>query len=268
MPYCAMGREGCKRTLFHAAADIVHHTRLQANAHHDAHMRQPRVQQPGEDVSNFHGLWKTVARRWLIGSPQPRPGPRPICLQVQNPPVIDVRIRLPRSPDLARRICVECLHHVLMHQLLQVQSQPVASRANHHVGADPGGARHIAARVAQLRPCRIVARGHAQLRSCSFSQLLAAGRGRKRVPVRRNPNRGQPTKNTTSLHGKSLAYRISYTVLPCAGNVTLTSFDSLKPPSFHISWARCFFPSRPSCAQLTRSVTGLSSRLKKPKYSA
>ncbi len=69
MPGCAVLVKGFERTFFHAAADVVHHPCLPANVHYNAHMRQPRVQQPGKNVANMDGFGESVAGSRRMGCP-------------------------------------------------------------------------------------------------------------------------------------------------------------------------------------------------------
>ena len=82
MPHSALRMKLVKRTLFHAAADVMNYTPLRACTYQDAHMRQPRIEQPRDNVAHFNGPWKRIARRRRTGGPKPCTNPRPIGFKI------------------------------------------------------------------------------------------------------------------------------------------------------------------------------------------
>ena len=88
-----------------------------------------------------------------------------------------------------------------MHQPLQIESQPIASRPNHHVRTDAGGPRNIAARITQPGPVWIVTGCHAQLRMRRVSETLAARLRRAAQASARNANRRKSGNELSSPHG-------------------------------------------------------------------
>lgn len=67
-----------------------------------------------------------------------------------------------------------------MHELLQVEPERVARRADDHLGAHTGRATNIAAGILEMRPGRVVPSGDANLRAGGFGQTLARWRSGKR----------------------------------------------------------------------------------------
>lgn len=79
------------------------------------------------------------------------------------------------DPQVLRWIRLEVLDHILMHQLLQVEAERIACRANDDIGADAGRARGIATGIADVRPRGIVAGCYADLCASRVGESLAVG---------------------------------------------------------------------------------------------
>src|ERR1700721_2092413 len=99
-----------------ATADVMHHLGRPRRAHHDADMRQARVEQPRKEISLVEAPGKTIARHGLTGVPKAGVGAREERLEIEYPAMIDICIGLPRPPDPASGIVVEGQRHALLAQ--------------------------------------------------------------------------------------------------------------------------------------------------------
>ena len=192
MRYRAMRPKLTDSRLFCAATDVVNHASAPicgAWARNNPDVRKPRIQKPGNRVSIFKRQWKRIASHWSRSNPQAGPRTREIGLQVQHSPVVDACVRSILTPGLARRIIVEMLQHVFMHEPLQVQSQCVTGGANHNVSTNACGARYVTVGVGNRGPGRIVAGGHADLRSGCRSETFSVRNRCCCQPAEDGPNR-------------------------------------------------------------------------------
>lgn len=132
-----------------ASADVVHNlaagVRQVPTAGNDADM--PLLEHPpGDDVAGVIVVSTQAARQRLPVADEEGG-------QIEDPPVVDVRIR-PAQPPLVR-VGEKMRGHVLVHQHLQIDPEP-AIGAHDHIGANAAVGRHVAVGIGNLHVGGIV----------------------------------------------------------------------------------------------------------------
>src|SRR6516164_505556 len=111
-------------------------------------------------------------------------------------------------PDSVCGVSGEVRRHILVNELLQVESERVTSRTDYDISADAGVTRNIAARVSQLCPGRIVSVGDSHLCTCRTCEPLAHGQLSSDCWSRDERSGCQHPEKRSSVHQAHLANAI------------------------------------------------------------